>query len=736
MYRSMKIKHRQLKKIPIFIGIVCVLLYGSIIYFNFPFIREGIELLDNWVYDWQVRHAHKPKLTPDNHIVVVDVDDRSLDVIGRWPWPRNVLGNLVDALLAKGASVIAMDFTFPEKEQNIVEELIRDFQGKNGSSSTVSALESVKGKYDYDAIFAKSLTQGKTILGIVFLPKGENEGVLPSPLTTLPANLSRSLLVPQLHSYLGNVEVLQKAATSGGFLNSSPSRDGVLRLSPLLLKHGDSLYTSLALEATRLFLKTKQTGLILQNYEFGTVLEGLQLDREIIPLTPEGQMLIPFRGKSYTFPFVSACDVLKGNTRFPFTGKLVFIGSSAAALGDLVPTSVAGIYPGVEVHASIASGIIDHFLPYRPAWGKGVAVGLILVAGLLCAILIPLLSAIWGTVFTLLMIFLLLVLNHVLWVDKHLVVPMVLPILIVVFLWGMDIVEGYFFETKWRQEIRQLFNQYVSPIYIDKILEQETAVTMTGEDKEVSVLFSDIRSFTTLSEQMSAPEVKTFLDRYFTAMTQVIFNAQGTIDKYIGDAIMAFWNAPLDDGKHAYHAVNAALKMQEALAQFNAEQKNPIRIGVGVNTGPAHVGDMGSQFRRNYTVLGDTVNTTSRLEGLTKHYHVGIVVGEPTYLQTKNEIIYRKLDKVRAKGKTIPVEIYQPLALQGQGSEALVKELEAHNQALDCYFQQKWDEARVLFKQLADKYPQNRLLYEEYLKRVQASPPGPGWDGAYTLETK
>ena len=594
----------------------------------------------------------------------------------------------------------------------------------------------MKGDYDYDAIFAKSLSKGKTILGIVFLPKGGNEGALPSPLTTLPANLSQSLLVPRLHSYLGNVDVLQKAATSGGFLNSSPSRDGVLRLSPLLLKYGDSVYTSLALEATRLFLNIKQTRLLLQSYDFGTVIEGLQIDREIIPLTPEGQILIPFRGKSYTFPFVSACDVLMGKTPYSFTGKLVFIGSSAAALGDLVPTAVAGVYPGVEVHASIASGIIDHFLPYKPAWGKGVAVGLILVVGIICAIFVPLLSAIWGTLFTLLMVFALLVLNHVLWVDKHLVVPIVLPILLVIFLWGMDIVGGYFFETRWRLEIRQLFNQYVSPIYIDKMLEQEAAVTLSGENKEVTVLFSDIRSFTNMSEKMTAPEVKTFLDLYFTAMTQVIFNAQGTIDKYIGDAIMAFWGAPLNDAKHAYHAVNAALKMQEALVQFNAGQQNPIQIGVGVTTGPAHVGDMGSQFRRNYTVLGDTVNTASRLEGLTKYYHVGIVVGEPTFLQTKSEFIYRKLDKVRAKGKTIPVEIYQPLALQGQGSEALAKELEAHNQALDCYFQQKWDEARVLFKQLADTYPQNRLLYEEYLKRVQNSPPGPGWDGAYTLVTK
>ncbi len=727
----MKIKHRQLKKISIFFGILCVFVYGAIVYFHAPFIREGLEILDNWVYDWQVRHARKPMLSPNNRVVVVDIDDRSLNLIGRWPWPRNVLGGLVEGLFARGAEVVAMDFVFPEKEQNIVDEFVEDFQGQ---SSIISALESVKGKYDYDAIFAKSLSRGKTVLGIVLLPKGINEGVLPLPLTTLPSSLSNTLLIPQLHDYLGNVEVLQKAATSGGFLNSSPSPDGVLRLSPLLLKYGDSLYPSLALEATRLFLNTKETSLILQRYDFGTVIEGLQLDNEIVPLTPEGQILIPFWGKSYTFPFVSACDVLLDKTQYPLKGKLVFIGSSASAMGDLVSTAIAGIFPGVEVNASIASGIIDHFLPYKPAWGKGVAVGLILVAGVLCAILIPLLSAIWGTLFTLLMVFLLLVLNHVLWVDKHLFVPILLPMLIVLFLWGMDIVGGYFFEIKWQEKIRQLFNQYVSPIYIDKMLEQEVAVTLTGENKEVSVLFSDIRMFTSLSEQMSAPEVKTFLDRYFTKMTQVIFNAQGTIDKYMGDAIMAFWGAPLDDSRHAYHAVGAALKMQETLVPFNAEQKNPIQIGVGVSTGQVHVGDMGSQFRRNYTVIGDTVNTASRLEDLTKYYHVGIIVGESTYLQTKDKFIYRKLDKVRAKGKTIPVEIYQPLALEG--SEALAKELEMHNQALDCYFQQKWDEARVRFQQLAESYPQNRLLYEVYLKRVQGALPGPSWDGVYTLETK
>lgn len=736
----MKIVQRYSKKISLAIGIIFILMFAAIIYVNPSPISGWLRFLNEHAYYLQVRFDYKPPLPKDNPILIVDIDDKSLAVEGQWPWPRNKLGSLVDRLFGMGAKVVSFDITFPEKERNIVQELIDYLKNSNKYSLNLKELKSVKEDFDYDKMFAKSLSRGNSVLAYAFLPSGERKGVLPPPLLILKKNILEELLIPRMESYLGNLSILQKDAKSGGFTNSSPSADGIISFSPMLLQFQNGLYPALAFEAARLFLSNPEIDLILQEYQNRPIINGIQMGERTIPLTPDGRILIPFLGGSFTFPYISASDVLNNHvSASSIANKLIFIGSTATALGDQYPTAISSIYPGVEIHASIASGIINGYLPYEPFWSKGVMIAAILVFGILSALIIPILTPIMGSIFSIIIVAVLIYFSHWTWVYLHLFIPMYLPIFATIFLWGLDMLEGYFFEEKRRKEIRQLFNQYVSPIYIDNTLQKESAITLMGENKEVTVLFSDIRGFTSMSEKMTAPELKTFLDRYLTSMTQVIFDTQGTIDKYIGDSIMAFWNAPLNDQKHAFHAVNAALKMQTELVKLNAERKaaSPIIIGIGVNTGISHVGNMGSKFRWNYTVIGDTVNLASRLESLTKLYHVSIIVGESTYLETKDDFIYRKLDKVQAKGKTVPVEIYQVMASAGEGTEAMNKELEAHHHALEFYFHRKWNEAQPLFKQLAESYPQNQLLYEVYLQRIQTLPsPGPEWDGTYEMQTK
>ncbi len=712
------------------IGVGFVLALSFLLYLNPPPLERTLNFLENGAYDFQIRHNYKP-LPPNTPITIVDLDDRSLTIEGRWPWSRKKLATLVSNLFERGATVVAFDMTFPDEEQNAIDELIQQ------DPTLRSSLEEKRESFDYNAILAKNLEQGNAVLGFIFKKEGQSSGLLPPPLITTS---DPKILIPELPTYLGNIEVLQKAAKYGGFINSSPDRDGILRVSPLLLKHGTGLYPSIGLEAARLFLLDQKIDLVFS----GDLLEGVQLEKTWIPTDPWGRVLIPFRGPPYTFPFLSATDVLSGQASAEqLKGKLVFVGSSATAIGDLVSTAISPVFSGVEVHAAIASAIIDGSFPYKPIWGRGFTLLLVLGLGVLLACLLPHLRILASLLLSLSIPFVLVAINHLIWVQYGIVLPIFFAIFVLLILFVIDLIGAYVFEGRRRLALKQIFGQYVPSDYIDLMLAKGGDFAMQGETKELTVLFADIRNFSSISEQMSATEIKDLLNRFLTPMTQIIFEQKGTIDKYVGDLIMAFWGAPLEDPKNAHDAVVAALLMQAKLNELNktfaAEKKPEIHIGIGINTGQMNVGDMGSKFRRAYTVLGDAVNLASRLEGISKLYHVKIIVGEETYKQTANQFAYRKLDRVRVKGRAGSSDIYEPLCKLEECPEELKSILALHNQAIEAYLQQKWDAATKLFEQLRDLEREEKELYEMYLERLKLyrnSPPGPDWDGVFILESK
>lgn len=733
---SILIAKEKGRVIPIALGLLFVGLLTAVLFVNSGPISGWLTALENTSYDLQLRHAYRP-LAKDVPIIIVDIDDKSIAAEGRWPWPRKKLAELTSQLNAWGAKVIAFDLTFPEVEANIVEEILQE------SGESIPKLETMKDSFDYDALFAKSLAEGSSALGFAFKVSNEEEGVLPPPLLSIAPDLAEQLGIPSLRGYIANIPILQKAAKNGGFINASPDPDGVLRFSPLLFRRKELIYPSLALEAVRLFLgdKLKNPQLIVQSYNNWPVLEGIQFGSLSIPTDSWGRVLIPFRGKPHSFPSISAKDILN-KTASPETIKdrLIFIGSSATALGDLFATAITPIFSGVEVHASIASGILDHYFPTKPPWEKGVAIALVLVCGFFCALLFPHLGPITSSLVAFTLPFLLVGTVYLVWIQQGIVLSFFFPIFAVLSLYVFNIAYGYFFESRNRRELRTVFGQYVPPTCIDEMLKKGGDFGLEGETKELSVLFTDIRGFTNISEKLTAAETKEILNQFLTPMTQVIFDDQGTIDKYVGDMIVAFWGAPLDDPKNAYHSVLAALDMQAKLkevnAVFKAQNRPELKIGIGINTGLMSVGDMGSKFRRAYTVLGDSVNLASRLEGLTKHYHVGILVGEETKEKTAGDFLYRKLDSVRVHGKDKVVAIYEPICEQGKATPAIVAEVDRHHQALDAYCRQDWDGAEQLFKQLA---PSNQALYSVYLDRIEmfrSKPPGASWNGTYTLEMK
>lgn len=720
----------------IFIGFLVVLCFAALLFFNPPIIASWIQSLENWTYDTEIRKSYKP-LSGDSPIAIVDIDDSSLAELGRWPWPRNQVAELLKKLYELGATVVAFDILFSEPEKNIAEEVLQKIPDPISTASK----NKVKAAFDYDAFLADSLKLGESVLAIAFSPDahGASLGVLSPPLLNLTSEEAAELDIPIMKSYISNIEILEKSAKYSAFINSTPDPDGVLRFSPLLLRYEDKVYPSLALRAAGLYLLTEQAKLQTGSYRGKMVLEGIHLDQFYIPTDPEGRVLIPFRGPPFSFPYVSAKDVLQTNvSKDAIANKLIFIGSSATAAGDFQPTPMSPSFSGVEVHASIASGILHHYLPYKPSWGKGATIVITLLLGMFCAYFFARTHVILTSLIASILLFSLVFAHQ--WVLKMgILLAIVPPILLVSFLYLFNIVYGFFMESKRRKELRSTFGLYVPPSYLDLMLKQGKELTLDGETKEITVLFSDIEGFTKISESLTAHEIKQFLNRVLTPVTQVIFDAQGTIDKYVGDMVMAFWGAPLEDKRHAYHAIHSGFAMLRMIKTFvHPSTQQPLHVRIGINTGLMNVGDMGSQFRRSYTVLGDAVNFGSRLEQICKFYHLYFLVGENTWEQTKDDFIFRQIDKVRVVGKETAVNIYEPICLKEGASREIQMLSETHNEAFKKYLMRDWKGSRELFLGLQSS-AQDQKLYQIYLDRIEIfkqSPPPNNWDGTYVFTTK
>ena len=731
------------KRISFILGLILLSLAIWLQTTSVDFIRQLIVRLDNIGYDMQLRaklFSHFKK--PDSPVAIIDIDDKSLAVEGRWPWPRTKMANLLSRLTEEGVVVVAMDIMFSEEELNpgrTIQEILDT--RKLNTPATNDLINSVIPLLDHDADFAKVLAQQDTVLGMTLLPRNETSGILPVPVYTLSTPEERSLSFIQARGYISNIAPLQTAAKNAGFINVYPDPDGIIRRVPLLMRYKDGLYPSLALGAVKVFLLEK-IKLITASYNGQSQLESIQLGSHIIPSDAFAQILVPFRGKSFTFPYISATDVIRKKIApNSLAGKIVFIGPSATGLGDLRATAIQGVFPGVEIQATIADGILQDNYFYKPEWTKGAEIMTTVFFGLIFTFLFPYLGPRSTTILSLVVPICMVFLNNLLWVKTGLIIFIFIPILLIIALAFMNIIYGYVFETRKRERLKEMFGQYVPEEHIDEMLKGADSFALLGEDREMTVLFADIRNFTTISETMTASELKNMLNEFFTPMTEIIFKYQGTIDKYIGDLIMAFWGAPLSDKKHAEHAMTAALEMQEAVIQiqkvFAARGWAEVNIGIGLNSGVMSVGDMGSKFRRNYTVLGDAVNLGSRVEGLTKFYGVNLMVTEATQKDQK-KFIFRALDRVRVKGKKLGVAIYEVVCLKKNASPELEQEINLSNRAIDNYFNQQWDSAEKLFSELHEKHPHVKV-YNLYLKRIKEfveNPPPADWDGVYEHMSK
>ena len=678
-------------------------------------------------------------------VVIVDIDELSLTEHGRWPWSRAKVALLVERLAQTGAAVVAFDVMFSEPEANPAME-VASFLKKQGegSHSLAAELARFEERFDRDRLFAESLSNKEVVLGYTFQPREPQRiGVLPQPLVVANPQVIPQSSLAAMRGYTANLPILVKAAIGSGFFSLIPDLDGVVRRAPLVARYNDQIFSSLALETLRHFLLVDSISLHTSQISGVETVESVDLAGfGSIPTDADGQMIVPYLGPTGSFPYVSASAVLAGTAPAnQMQGAIVLVGTTAPGLFDLRSTPVQAVYPGVEIHANLIDAILGKRFLVQPAWSQGADFVVMMVAGLALALVLPFCAPLWQMLWALVVSVVLVGGNLLLW-RQGLVLSLAMPLILTGLLATCNLAYGFLVESRSRRQLKGMFGQYVPPQIVQEMSENPQKYSFEGETRELSVLFADIRGFTTLSEALSAGDLKKLLNRYFTPMTRIIFETRGTIDKYVGDMIMAFWGAPVPDEHHAVQAIEAALRMLQETERlqrdFSEEGLPRIAIGIGINTGLMNVGDMGSEFRRAYTVLGDAVNLGSRLEGTTKYYGVGLVVGETTKAVAGEAFVFRELDLVRVKGKAQAIRVYEPVCRQGEAGEALQQELADYHRFLADFRARRWQEARAGFSRLRDGAP-DRRLYAIYLERIEAlvvDDPGEGWDGVYDRTEK
>jgi adenylate cyclase len=533
-------------------------------------------------------------------------------------------------------------------------------------------------------------------------------------------------------------------------MNPLVDGDGVTRRVPLLLEFDGAYYEALSLAVVRRYIALHDGGRVPPvrpgypsvGAPADAAPEWLDIGPLRIPVDESVAALIPYRGGKHSFLYIPLADVLKDRIEADvLRGKIVLVGASAHGLQDLRSAPVASVFPGVEIHANLIAGILGRSVKAKLDFGAHELI-LLLVAGGGLAVLIPMLSALWATLAAISSLGVLAAVNVAAWTNADLALPLAAPVLMIGALYVVNMAYGYFVESRAKRQLAGRFGEYVPPELVDRMAADPTKYNMEPKNAELTILFADVRGFTGISEALRPDELREYINEYLTDMSAIIrAQYRGTLDKYIGDAIMAFWGAPVEDPHHARNGVLAALTMQKHCEQLNAKFSArgwpPLAIGIGINSGTVRVGDMGSRVRRAYTAMGDAVNVASRLEGRTKSYGVAVLVGEGTRERVSG-VLFREVDRVRVKGKEEAVTVYEPLGPEAEIARNVAEELELWNSTLRAYRGRQWDEAETNLAELLRMNP-TCGLYRVYAARLadkRREPPPPHWDGVTVFDEK
>ncbi|OQA58184.1 MAG: Adenylate cyclase 1 [Candidatus Omnitrophica bacterium ADurb.Bin277] len=633
---------------------------------------DQIEDLRIMVFD-NYQRIH-PRVYKDTPVRIVDIDDKSLERFGQWPWPRTTLAKLVTRLQKAGVQTIVFDAVFAEPDRTSPRNVIQSWP-------EVPVLDQVRSQLsdmpDHDKTFAEAASQTRTVFafGLIHEPNKNVPSVKFGGFLEhgLPGDKAVDYIEPVYRGAVTNLPILESAAGGLGGFNVSTEEKGMIRRAPALFRLKDMIYPSLSLEAMRVFQEVNAYKISLAgtsgNTSFGakTGIVSIKTGFLTIPTDKHGRIWLYDTGHKPE-RFIPAWKLFAAD--FDLTtleGKLVFVGTSATGLKDIRPTPLNTFAPGVEVHAQIAEQMFTGDYLERPDWIEGAEFLYILILGILLILLLPRVGAVWCAILGAAAIGSAVWYSWKLYTEKSLLIDPLFPSLSILLIYLVSSFIRFLKTETERGQIRSAFSRYLSPALVGQLAKNPKRLKLGGETREMTFLFTDIRGFTSIAEGLSAEELTVFMNSFMTPMTEIILKHNGTIDKYIGDCIMAFWNAPLEDNDHARNACHAALEMKDFIKTFNETRKREadtqgksfreVNVGIGINTGLAAVGNMGSEYRFDYTVLGDEVNLASRLEALTKEYGTTILIG-PNTAQRVPELNPRELGTIHVRGKTVPKQIF------------------------------------------------------------------------------
>ncbi|MBC8338715.1 MAG: adenylate/guanylate cyclase domain-containing protein [Rhodospirillales bacterium] len=701
-------------------------------------------------------------------VTIIDLDEESLAEIGQWPWPRTAVAKLIGNLMQMGAALVAFDIVFAEPDRMNPNRIPDTVVGLD--EATIAKLRALPSN---DEILARMVKRSRVVLGQAgYWEKLESKKGPPIKksvaLLKQGKNVEPSRFLPRFQSLIRNVPVFEKEATGHGIFSLVPEPDGIVRRVPTLFAFEKGLYPSLSVEMLRVAFNRKS--ILVKANAAGITYLGVHKKLQL-PTDNRGRVW-PYFSKSDKSKYVSAKDVLNG-TADPslIKGKLTIVGTSAVGLLDIRAVPTEPVIPGVEVHVQLIEAALHKKWLSRPNYFVAAELSLILLGGLLMIILVPWAGAKWG------MAAFLLVAGGAGATSWYLFagidVPMIglnLPgrllfdsgyaIISILFMYMVLTYTSYAREEAERRQTRDAFSKYLSPDMVNRVAENPGELKLGGDKREMTLLFCDVRGFTTISEQFDAVGLTALINKLLTPLTNAILDRQGTVDKYMGDCIMAFWNAPLDDDDHAYHGCVSALAMLAEMGPLNdrleveAEEEGrkhiPLKVGLGLNSGECVVGNMGSDQRFDYSVLGDTVNLAARLEGQSKSYGMNVVLGPTTNAAVEDRMATIDLDFIQVKGKTEGTYIYGLMGdAELKASPVFVNVQKKIQDAMESYRQQRFDEAAEMFKEIRvlgdERHRPWHLdvnldvlcdLYEERIAEYKINPPAADWDGVFIATTK
>ena len=736
---------------PITLSLILIVI-GSVLYFvEIPFL----ELMEKKTID--LRFTSRGEISHSSNVVLAVIDEKSVDKEGKWVWPRSKIADLVTRLSDAGAKVISFDIVMSEPDEtsatNTIEEIEQNLSDLNAENKAY--LAELKRTSDHDRMLADAIrnSKAKVVLGFFFqmeqehagdhdavMAEQQQESIRTSRYDLIRYQSGTALGVPLFEALVANANIpaISSSTDHSGFFNMFPDIDGVVRWIPAVLKYREEMYAPLSLMTLSASLGAPPSP-IVADYGF----EKVQIGDTAIPTDELGRIMINYRGNTKTFKHISITDILQGNVPDKeFEDKIVMVGATAVGIYDMRVTPFSSVFPGIEIHANIVDSVLSKDFLFQPGWAAVFDIAVIIAAGLALGIVLPRTNVFPGILFVGALFFGHIFFCRYIFISHGWILNLVYPLLVVILVYITITAYKYLVESRQKRFIRSAFSTYLAPTVVKKLIESPDGLELGGEERDITAFFSDVQGFTSISEKLTPEELVELLNEFLTEMTDIILAHEGTVDKFEGDAIIAFFGAPNELENQAETAALTCVQMQNRLQElrekWKAEGRPELKMRIGLCTGPAVVGNMGSRNRMDYTMMGDTVNTAARLEGVNKIYGIYTLVCEHTFQKASNRVVGREIDAINVVGKNEPVVVYQLLGLPEDLNEDLLKTIQHYADGLRHYRQLNWDGAVEAFEAALritpDDGPSAAMVAR--CREYQESPPPSDWNGSYTMKTK